>query len=299
MECPDNLDDGPLPGLTDDEDEIDERPKFPELISDGKRMRTVWQPHDGDGDPNLDLVERNMYLVRGHPTWKVFMDEVHLPIRRGGEEPPKYCYLDDRACHAIFYSDAYSKEERRDFWPWDYNHQGHIKQGRLNRGRPAYLDDSHTTFATAPLRGGKMYTFFGAPEETEYRPRRPVKPKEQAKEGDGAEKPAANKLASPEVNAPTTPDLNGKLTATPRTVSTTPEQGLRSLHSTPSRSFTASPRSTYEMSPAISPGAFSSNRKLDMSSAASTYNPMAAASPAKRKFPTTTELGSPTKRVQK
>jgi hypothetical protein len=159
-------------GSTSGESEISE---VPELISDGKRMRKVWKPGDGDGESSAHLVERSMNLVKGHPTWKIFMGEVTLPIVRGSdEEPPHYVYLDDRACYAIYCSKAYDNEELRRFYPWDFNHQGNIKQGRLNRGNPAYLDDSNTVFAQARLRAkGQWYTFTGEPEVTEYKPRRP------------------------------------------------------------------------------------------------------------------------------
>jgi hypothetical protein len=125
----------------------------PTLISDGKRMRVVWRVGDGDGDPSAHLVKQNMNLIRGHPTWKVFINEVEPLIVRGSEEePPHYVYLDDRACYTIWCSKAYTNAELRKFWPWDFNHQGHIKQGRLNRGNPAYLDDSCTELAKGQLR---------------------------------------------------------------------------------------------------------------------------------------------------
>ncbi|KAF2744621.1 hypothetical protein M011DRAFT_460661 [Sporormia fimetaria CBS 119925] len=159
-----------------EEEERPEDEERPELMSDGKRMRTVWQPSDGDGDSSSAVLERSLSLVRGHPTWKLFMDEISLPIVRGtDEEPPHYVYLDDRACYAIYCSNAYTHEEMRKFWPFDYNHQGHIKQGRPNRGNPAYLDDSRLEFVQGKLRAkGKWYTFSGAPEVTEYRPTRPT-----------------------------------------------------------------------------------------------------------------------------
>lgn len=152
-------------------------PELPDMISDGKRMRMVWRPSDGDGDPSPHLVERTMQLVGGHPTWKIYMGKVSLPIVRGGkDEPPHYVYLDDEACNAIYCSKAYSNTDLREFWPWDFNHQGNIKQGRKNRGRPAWLDDSFSVFAQGQLRGmGKWYTFSGAPEVTEYKPLRPMK----------------------------------------------------------------------------------------------------------------------------
>jgi hypothetical protein len=170
-----------------------EAEEVPAMISDGRRMRPVWKPGDGDGDPSAHLVERSMYLIQGHPTWKVFMGDVELPIVRGSEkEPPHYVYLDDKACHDIYCSEAYSHAELRDFYPWDFNHQGNIKQGRLNRGRPAYLDDSNTVIAQGKLRGrGKLYTFSGAPEVTDYTPLRP-------KKGSKAQAAVAKELADEE-----------------------------------------------------------------------------------------------------
>lgn len=149
----------------------------PEMVSDGKRMRKVWRPGDGDGDSSEHVIERTMNTVKGHPTWKIYIDEVKLPIVRGSEdEPPHYVYLDDRACYAIYCSGAYNQEELREFWPWDFNHQANIKQGRMNRGHPAYLDDSNTEYAKGQLRRkGQWYTFYGEPETTEYKPRRPHK----------------------------------------------------------------------------------------------------------------------------
>jgi hypothetical protein len=140
-------------------------------------MRLVWKAGDRDGDSSAHVVERSMNLVRGHPTWRIFIDEIPVPIQRGSkEEPPHYCYLDDRACYTIYCSKAYSNEELRKFWPWDFNHQANIKQGRLNRGHAAYLDDSYTELAKGRLRAkNQWYTFHGAPDVGSYAPLRPKK----------------------------------------------------------------------------------------------------------------------------
>ncbi|KAF2002005.1 hypothetical protein P154DRAFT_595614 [Amniculicola lignicola CBS 123094] len=153
-------------------------PSPPRMLSDGKRMRQVWKPKDGDGDSSTYVVERSINLLRGHPTWKLYMEEVPIPITRGSkEEPPRYVYLDDKACHAVHSTNIYTNEELRLYWPFDFNHQGHIKAGRKNRGRPAHTDDSEKEFATAPLRSKKaVYEFTGAPEMTEYEPLRPKRP---------------------------------------------------------------------------------------------------------------------------
>ncbi|KAF2791271.1 hypothetical protein K505DRAFT_188535, partial [Melanomma pulvis-pyrius CBS 109.77] len=141
----------------------------------GKRMRMVWKPNDGDGDSSTYLVERSMNILKGHPTWKVFMGNVDFSIERGSkDEPPHYVYLDDRACYAVYCSKAYSHDDLHTFWPFDFSTQGTIKQGRKNRGRKAYLDDSCAEIARAPLRSkGKWYDFTGDPKVTEYRPVRP------------------------------------------------------------------------------------------------------------------------------
>ncbi|KAF2247851.1 hypothetical protein BU26DRAFT_321964 [Trematosphaeria pertusa] len=149
----------------------------PEMISDGKRMRMLWQPGDGDGEAAPHLIERSTNTIKGHPTWKIFTSDIQLPIIRGSrDEPPHYIYLDDKACYLVYTSKLYSNDELRNFWPFDFDHQGNIKTGRKNRGRSAYLDDSETEFAKAPLRGkNKWYEFSGEPEVAEYKPVRPKK----------------------------------------------------------------------------------------------------------------------------
>ncbi|KAF2739630.1 hypothetical protein EJ04DRAFT_572792 [Polyplosphaeria fusca] len=147
------------------------------LLSDGKRMRVVWVPGDGDGDPSPALIERSLNILRGHPTWKLFLGTVHLPIIRGSNnEPPHYCYLDDEACHNILMSKAYAPDELHQFWPFDFASKGHIKQGRRNRGRPVWLDETCTEHVKVPMRIKSLtYTFSGQPAVTEYTPVRPKK----------------------------------------------------------------------------------------------------------------------------
>ncbi|KAF2471839.1 uncharacterized protein BDR25DRAFT_354347 [Lindgomyces ingoldianus] len=147
------------------------------MISDGVRPRTLWKPGDGDGDPSSHTVHRSINTLRGHPTWKLFAGDIPLPVQRGSlAEPPHYIYLDDKACYTIFCSKAYNKVELRKYWPWDFDHLGNIKQDRKNRGRPAYLDDSHKEFATGPRRTpAGPHTFSGEP-----RVRPTVKPKTDA-----------------------------------------------------------------------------------------------------------------------
>lgn len=147
---------------------------MPELISDGKCMRMVWKPGDDDGDSSQHLVERSMTTVRGHPTWKIFTSDLSLPIIRGSTtEPPYYVYLDDMACHTIWSARVYTDDELSVFWPFDFDYSGHIKMGRKNRGRPAYLDETKTTYAKAPVRGRKKWLeFTGEPDTAAYVPLR-------------------------------------------------------------------------------------------------------------------------------
>ncbi|KAF1912670.1 hypothetical protein BDU57DRAFT_374419 [Ampelomyces quisqualis] len=143
------------------------------MISDGKRMRVLWCKAHGDGDPSPYLIERSSNTLAGHPTWKLFCGEIPDTIVREKNEPPRYVYLDDRACFDIWRSKKYSKDELKSFWPFDFDYIGNIKTARTNRGRPAYMDDSCTQYARGTLRGKKrMYVFSGAPD---YTPTRNIK----------------------------------------------------------------------------------------------------------------------------
>jgi hypothetical protein len=135
------------------------------LISDGKRLRVLWADGDGDGEPSAHIIERCHNTVKGHPTWKVFCGEVDNPLERDKNEPPHYAYLDDQACYLIWSSQKYTKQELKEFWPFDFDSSGKIKTGRANRGRPAHVSRPHTEYAKAPLRGkNKTYEFRGAPD---------------------------------------------------------------------------------------------------------------------------------------
>jgi len=166
------------------------------MISDGKRMRVMWEEGDGNGDASTYLIERTQSTIKGHPTWKVFCGDVADPIIRGKNEPPRYVYLDDKACYAVWSSQLYSKQELKGFWPFDFDHVGKIKSGRKNRGRPAYLDDSCTEYAHGTLRNkNKVYEFCGAPDFIGYMP-------EPSSEGDAGggdikEEPTTNNLTTP------------------------------------------------------------------------------------------------------
>ncbi|KAF1957001.1 hypothetical protein CC80DRAFT_53230 [Byssothecium circinans] len=147
----------------------------PAMVSDGKRMRSVWQPGDGNGNSAAHLIQRSINTLKGHPTWKIYIDDVVLPIVRDSQdEPPQYVYLDDRSTYIIWCTGAYTKAELGEFWPFDFNTSGSVRGGRKNRGRPAWTDETEIRFAKAPLRAkGKEYEFCGELEVTEYAPVRP------------------------------------------------------------------------------------------------------------------------------
>lgn len=146
----------------------------PDMISDGKRMRVVWRPGDGDGDSTLHVVERTKNILRGHPTWKIFHGDIPQPImRNSGEELPRHVYLDDASAYAVYKSQQYTAKELNTYWPFDFDHQGNIKTGRSNRGRPAWADSEALEIAKGKLRGKKWYAFTGEPETSEYKPLRP------------------------------------------------------------------------------------------------------------------------------
>jgi hypothetical protein len=142
------------------------------MISDGKRMRVLWSKGHGDGDPSVYLIERSMNNLTGHPTWKLFCGDIFGTIVREKNEPPRYVYLDDRACYDIWKSREYDREEQKTFWPFDFDYLGNIKTARTNKGRPAYVDDACTQYATGSLRDKKkVYVFSGA---SDYRPNRNI-----------------------------------------------------------------------------------------------------------------------------
>lgn len=154
----------------------DSESDIPDMISDGRRMRAVWQPGHGHGDSTQHIVDRCKTTIRGHPTWKMFIEDISQPIVRDSEqEPPHYVYLDDHACHTVWKSQQYSNAELKTYWPFDFDHQGNVKTGRPNRGRAAWTSSDKTEFAKGSLRGkDKWYKFTGEPQTTEYRPLRPA-----------------------------------------------------------------------------------------------------------------------------
>lgn len=205
------------------------------MISDGKRPRVLWVDGDGDGEPSAHLIERCQSTVKGHPTWKVFCGEVDNPLERDKNEPPHYAYLDDQACYLIWSSQKYTKQEMKEFWPFDFDSSGKIKTGRPNRGRPAYVSRSHTEYAKAPVRGkNKTYEFRGAPDWTSA----PVKEEETSMgsvemEQDNTVSSAPQNIAeSPQERLNTTTptpaisSVGDPMTSPARTFPTRPDWGL-------------------------------------------------------------------------
>ncbi|CAI6324927.1 unnamed protein product [Periconia digitata] len=168
----------------------------PILSSDGKRMRLVWHPKDGNGESAQHLIDRSMSTLKGHPSWKLYMEDIKLPIDRDNDDaPPRYVYLDDKACYTIWASKVYLPHELKEFWPFDFNFNGIVRSGRMNRGRPAWKDEAQKEYAKAPTRGkGNTYEFVGDLEVTPYEPLRATRQvskteqrlaKERAEKGEG------------------------------------------------------------------------------------------------------------------
>jgi hypothetical protein len=159
------------------------------MVFDGKRMRIQWARGHGEGNSNKSLIDRCKTTVRGHPTWKMYCDDVLGPIILDKNEPPRYVYLDDKTCYTVISCQLYTKKELNRYWPFDFDVQGNIQMKRPNRGRPAYVDDSCRKYATGPLRGKvKKYEFSGASVSPQsYTPVRPpkVEASEKRKTPDG------------------------------------------------------------------------------------------------------------------
>jgi hypothetical protein len=139
----------------DDNDQPSERA----VVSDGKTEREIWRPEDGNGDPNIKTYEETQYDAKGHPTWKLYCGDAPENIEGVLIEPPKNCYLDDRAAYKILNWDGYTKAERGRFWRNDFSNKGDIRPHRKHRGRPAFLLGGEI----AALQGGaRVYRFSGA-----------------------------------------------------------------------------------------------------------------------------------------
>jgi hypothetical protein len=190
--------------------------------SDGKRERVLWTEGDDNGDSNKELINRTLTTVKGHPTWKFYCGEPTDAILRGKNEPPRYVYLDDRACFDILNSRIYTKLELKTFWPYDFDNTGSIRSMRPNRGNPAYVDDSCLQYARGPLRGRQdMYEFSGEPEDSQVpAPSKKVEPKKgDVKPSDrislsGAMPTMSTNLTPSTLSAPSTPSTTGPLTPT-------------------------------------------------------------------------------------
>lgn len=128
-------------------------------VSDGKNARGIWRPEDGNGDDNLKTYESTQYGDKGHPTWKLYCGDAPEKIEGVLVEPPKNCYLDDRAAYKILNWDGYTKAERGRLWRSDFSNKGDIRPHRKHRGRPAFLLGGEI----AHLQGGaRVYRFTGA-----------------------------------------------------------------------------------------------------------------------------------------
>ncbi|KAE9971657.1 hypothetical protein BLS_007864 [Venturia inaequalis] len=128
-------------------------------VSDGRVDREIWRPEDGNGDDNLKTYESTQYGNKGHPTWKLYCGDAPEKIEGVLVEPPKNCYLDDRAAYKILNWDGYTKAERGRFWRNDFSNKGDIRPHRRHRGRPAFLLGGEV----AHLQGGaRVYRLTGA-----------------------------------------------------------------------------------------------------------------------------------------
>jgi hypothetical protein len=194
-------------------------------ISDGLRERVLWAEGHGDGEPSKTLIARCQNTVNGHPTWKMYCGEPTNGIVRGKNEPPRYVYLDDRACFNVWNAHAYTKEELTSFWSFDFDTAGNIRTKRPNRGSPAYLNDGCLEYAKGPMRGNKKgYEFSGQPAEAHVPPR-----------------PVKVEAAKVDIKPTARISLSGALP---------PPPASPSLYVTPDRSASASPSTTGTITPA-------------------------------------------------
>lgn len=116
------------------------------VISDGKVMRQIWRPEDGSGDPDTTTFEKSRYTDTGHPTWKIYCGDAPERVNGIFVEPPKFCYLDDRAAFKILHWEGFSKAERGRFWKHDFGSKGDLRPNRKTRGRPAFIVGGDVAF---------------------------------------------------------------------------------------------------------------------------------------------------------
>lgn len=128
-------------------------------IFDGKTDREIWRPEDGNGDADIKTYESSQYEAKGHPTWKLYCGDAPEKIEGVLVEPPKNCYLDDRAAYKILTWNGYTRAERGRLWRNDFSNKGDIRPHRKHRGRPAFLLGGEIAY----LQGGaRVYRFTGA-----------------------------------------------------------------------------------------------------------------------------------------
>lgn len=139
----------------DDSEQTTKRP----VVSDGKIDREIWRPEDSNGDASIKTYEATQYDTEGHPTWKLYCGDAPENAEGVIVEPPKNCYLDDRAAYKILNWDGYTKAERGRFWRNDFSNKGEIRPHRKHRGRPALMPGGEI----ASLQGNsRVYRFSGA-----------------------------------------------------------------------------------------------------------------------------------------
>ncbi|GAB7353802.1 hypothetical protein MBLNU459_g4181t1 [Dothideomycetes sp. NU459] len=131
-------------------------------------LREIWQPGDPSGERDGELVG----AARPKTRFRFFQHDIG-PIIRGFNSPPKYVILDDKAVYDIMASAAYKPKELAKYWYHDFNQSGAIRNRRVNRGRPALVDEDEgdridtgdsqgeRIVAWAPYGKGKRYHFTG------------------------------------------------------------------------------------------------------------------------------------------
>ena len=126
-------------------------------ISDGKCLRQIWRPTDGNGDGDIGVFESTRYTAQGHPTWKLYCGDLPASVKGVFCEPPRNVYLDDNACFRIFHFAGYNGAERGRRWRHDFDNKGNVKPHRKNRGRPAL--DSEGQICELKTGPSKVYVF--------------------------------------------------------------------------------------------------------------------------------------------
>lgn len=139
---------------------------------DGERLRDLWAPGDGSGDPDHDLIHNSHLHAHGHPTWKLFCGEL-------SDGPPPRVYLDDKAAYDVLQSGRFSGHQRSRAWPFDFGQHGNIRALRPNRGRPAMIDlpDGGEAIATVvKANSSGIYYFYGEEGDPNTRNRKRKRP---------------------------------------------------------------------------------------------------------------------------